>query len=44
VNFAVTKWFVVSGGYRLWGVKVDDSEVIYSGEISGAIIRLGFQF
>ena len=43
-NFVVTRWFLISGGYRLWGVKVDEQEALYSGKIRGAIVRLGFQF
>ena len=43
-SYHVNKWFLVSIGYRLWGIEVDQSEAIFNGQIRGAIVRLGFQF
>jgi hypothetical protein len=43
-NYIVSKWFLVSLGYRVWAVKVDADEALYNGRIKGFIIRLGFQF
>jgi len=44
VNYIVSKWFLVSLGYRHWALDVNKGEAIYNGTVSGAIIRLGFQF
>jgi len=43
-NYIVSKWFLVSLGYRLWGIKVDEDEALYNGQIKGLIVRVGFQF
>ena len=43
-NYIVSKWFLVSLGYRVWGVKVNEDEALYNGRISGMVIRVGFQF
>ena len=43
-NYIVSKWFLVSLGYRIWGVKVNEDEALYNGRISGMVIRVGFQF
>ena len=43
-SFAIKKWLLVSTGYRLWGVDMDGDEAIYSGQIRGAVVRIGFQF
>jgi hypothetical protein len=43
-NFIVSKWFLASLGYRVWGIKVNQEGALYNGRISGAIVRLGFQF
>jgi hypothetical protein len=43
-NYMVSKWFLFSVGYRLLGLKVDESEALYNGKIKGLVIRVGFQF
>jgi hypothetical protein len=43
-NYIVSKWFLVSLGYRLWGIKVEADEALYNGQIKGFIVRVGFQF
>ena len=43
-NYIVSKWFLFSLGYRLWGVKVNQDEALYNGRIKGMVIRAGFQF
>ena len=43
-NYIVSKWFLFSLGYRLWGLNVNKSEALYNGEIKGFVLRLGFQF
>ena len=43
-NYIVSKWFLVSLGYRLWGLKVEEDEALYNGRIKGFVVRLGFQF
>lgn len=42
-NFFLTKWFFVSGGYRLWYVKAPKEDAIYNGRISGSVVKIGFQ-
>ena len=43
-NYIVSKWFLVSLGYRLWGLKVDENRAIYNGSVKGIVLRVGFQF
>lgn len=43
-SYVVSPWFLVSVGYRLWGLEVKQSEALYNGQVSGALVRLGFQF
>ena len=43
-NYIISNWFLVSLGYRIWGIKVDKDEALYNGRISGMVIRVGFQF
>ena len=43
-NYIVSKWFLVSIGYRLWGLKVEEDEALYNGRVKGFVVRLGFQF
>lgn len=43
-NYIVSNWFLVSLGYRIWGLKVNEDEALYNGRVSGLVIRVGFQF
>lgn len=43
-NYIVSNWFLVSLGYRVWGIKVDEDKALYNGRIKGLIVRVGFQF
>ena len=43
-NYIVSKWFLFSLGYRVWGVKVNPDEALYNGRMKGMVIRVGFQF
>lgn len=42
VNYYCNQWLYLTLGYRLWGIKVDQSEAIYDGQVKGLVFRLGF--
>lgn len=42
-NFFITPWFYVAGGYRYWYVNVPKDEAIYNGQITGSVVKIGFQ-
>ena len=42
--FHFSRLLYLSLGYRIWGVKADIDDVVYSGHLKGWISRVGFQF
>ena len=42
-NFFITPWFYVAGGYRYWYLNVPKEEAIYNGQITGSVVKIGFQ-
>lgn len=42
-NFFLTPWFYVAGGYRYWYLNVPKDEAIYNGQITGSVVKIGFQ-
>ncbi len=42
-NLFITSWFYVAGGYRYWYVNMSKEEAIYNGQITGSVVKIGFQ-
>lgn len=43
-NFFISPKFFISLGYRVWHIDGEREDIVFSGELTGPITRIGFQF